>query len=207
MKKFLYIITFMLINLGMSFAATHIIVNSGSTFSPDNITINSGDTVDFQLTSTIHNAVEVSQSTWEANGTTKLSGWFEVPFGGGKVKLTEAGTHYYVCANHAFMGMKGIINVNTSAGVRSAAYLNKALFKISTNSAKGQINVLYSVKEKSDVHLSLIDITGNTLNDFVYTEQLPGDYNIFIERLLVAGTYIIRMSVNDRVYTRKILIM
>jgi len=86
--------------------------NTQLVFNPSNITITVGDYVQFVLGS-IHNAVEVSQATWNANGTTALSGGFSVPFGGGMVTPANlpAGTHYFVCQAHASMGMKGIITV------------------------------------------------------------------------------------------------
>ena len=86
--------------------------NSGLAFSPASVTINIGDSVNFVLTS-IHTVVEVSQATWNANGTTPLSNGFSKGSGGGMVlpaKLT-LGTHYYVCGNHASFGMKGVIIV------------------------------------------------------------------------------------------------
>jgi plastocyanin len=93
------------------------ITNSGLTFTPDTLRITLGDGVDFSLES-IHNAVEVSQETWNANGNTALEGGFSVPLGGGSVSpdLLTAGTHWYVCEPHASTGMKGVIIVdNVSA--------------------------------------------------------------------------------------------
>jgi plastocyanin len=94
------------------FCSTREIKNSGNTFTPASITINFGDDVHFDLQDA-HNAREVSQATWIANGNIPLSGGFETPFGGGFVfadKLT-VGTHWYVCVPHAELGMKGIIIV------------------------------------------------------------------------------------------------
>ncbi len=90
-------------------AAQHQITNSGFSFSPSNITIAVGDTVNFVL-DPMHNVVEVSQATWNANGNTS-NGGFSLGFGGGTVIFALAGTYYYVCAPHAASGMKGIINV------------------------------------------------------------------------------------------------
>jgi plastocyanin len=87
----------------------HTVTNAGFSFSPSLLTINAGDTVRFQL-DTIHNAVEVSQATWNANGNTP-NGGFSVGFGGGDVLFTTPGTYYYVCQPHAGSGMKGRIVV------------------------------------------------------------------------------------------------
>ena len=113
MKSFL--LSLPLLFLGIpAFSTTWTITNLDFTFNPATITINQGDNVNFNL-GIIHNAVEVSLSTWNANGNTALAGGFEVPFGGGSVQSSQLaiGTHYYVCAPHASSGMKGMIIVQS----------------------------------------------------------------------------------------------
>jgi len=93
-------------------AKTWTITNSGFVFSPATLTIQQGDTVEFVIGSS-HNAVEVSQATFDANGATALQTGFATPSKGGKIfpaQLT-VGTHYYVCTPHASFGMKGQIIV------------------------------------------------------------------------------------------------
>jgi len=112
---------FTLLLLSMSIAAfckTWTISNSGTTFTPNTITITEGDSVVFDIEDS-HDALEVSQSTWNSNGNTALSGGFQVSYGGGTVlpaKLT-VGTHYFVCEPHASLGMKGQIIVQGAAGI------------------------------------------------------------------------------------------
>ncbi len=101
-----------------SHATIHTVSSSGYTFSPSSVSIQLGDTISFSLSS-IHNAEEVSQSTWSADGTTS-DGGFETPYGGGLVVLTHTGTYYYVCATHASLGMKGTITVNSTTGVNDS---------------------------------------------------------------------------------------
>ena len=111
--KFRLLLFTLLLSAGFSgFCTTWTIGFSGNTFTPSSITITFGDTVNFALNST-HNAVEVSQTTWIANGTTPLAGGFQVPLGGGSVFPAQlgVGTHYYVCTPHASLGMKGTITV------------------------------------------------------------------------------------------------
>ncbi len=97
-------------------ATTYTVVNSGFTFSPDSISVTLGDTVIFSLSAS-HNAVEVSQATWNANGSTS-NGGFSFPLGGGTWVPAAAGTYYYVCSPHASFGMKGrvFVNVPTTTG-------------------------------------------------------------------------------------------
>ncbi len=112
MKKYLIISLLLLFSTIEVHATKWTITVVGASFSPSTITITSGDSVLFSI-STAHNAVEVSQATWNANGNTSLSGGFSTPFGGGLVLPSNltVGTHYYVCAPHASIGMKGIIIV------------------------------------------------------------------------------------------------
>jgi plastocyanin len=119
MKKSLplaLLILFSVITTGM--CTTWTINNSGLTFTPDTITIVFGDEVNFSLEST-HDVLEVSQETWDANGTTALESGFSLPFGGGSVSTTQlsVGTHWYVCTVHASTGMKGVIIVESATDI------------------------------------------------------------------------------------------
>ncbi|HLA99773.1 MAG TPA: plastocyanin/azurin family copper-binding protein, partial [Bacteroidota bacterium] len=122
--KFLFLfIALSVISALPSQATTHTVTAVGFTFSPSSLTITAGDTVIFSI-SGIHNAVEVSQATWDANGTTPLGGGFSLPLGGGSVVLTVVGTHWYVCQPHASSGMKGIITVNPTGPPPSTITIN-----------------------------------------------------------------------------------
>ena len=120
MKRFKFFAVLSMFSL-IGFSANKQITNVGFTFSPSSLTIEAGDNVTFVLEG-IHNAVEVSQATWNANGTTALPGGFSVPFGGGELLPAQlpVGTHYYVCTNHVSSGMKGIIIVGTATGIEES---------------------------------------------------------------------------------------
>lgn len=104
-----------LYNSTAAFCTTWTVVNSGFAFSPATLTITDGDIVQFTLASN-HNAREVSQTTWNANGNTALSGGFQTAFSGGTVTAAQltVGTHYYVCSPHAGGGMKATIIVQAA---------------------------------------------------------------------------------------------
>ncbi|MDP7430336.1 MAG: plastocyanin/azurin family copper-binding protein, partial [Flavobacteriales bacterium] len=111
MKKYLSLL-FSIYFLSLNAQNSHTImaVAGGITFSPDTLTITIGDTISFNIGST-HNAVEVSDSTWIANGTAS-NGGFNIPFGGGAFIPTTVQAYYYVCQPHVTMGMKGVIIAN-----------------------------------------------------------------------------------------------
>jgi len=80
----------------------------GMSFSPDTIICDVGDTINFILGG-YHNAVEVSDSTWLANGNTS-NGGFSFGYGAtGMFIPDQCHTYYYVCQPHASSGMKGVI--------------------------------------------------------------------------------------------------
>ena len=80
-------------------------------FTPENLTIAAGDCVEFVMSNT-HNAIEVSQDSYDNRDGTALEGGFTVQFGETQsVKFEEAGTHYYVCQPHINMDMVGTIVV------------------------------------------------------------------------------------------------
>lgn len=93
---------------------THVVNSAGLIYNPDSISITQGDAVQFQIGGS-HDAREVSQATYNANGNT-WNGGFQTAFGGGLVNLPNLGTYYYVCTPHASLGMKGRIFVQPYAG-------------------------------------------------------------------------------------------
>ena len=71
------------------------------------------DCVEFAMSNT-HNAVEVSQESFESSppSGTPLDGGFQVNFGETlEVQFDDPGVHYYVCQPHISMGMLGTITV------------------------------------------------------------------------------------------------
>ena len=80
-------------------------------FTPEDLTIAVGDCVNFVMSDT-HNAIEVSQESYDNRDGAALDGGFQVQFGETEtVYFGEAGTHYYVCQPHIAMDMIGTITV------------------------------------------------------------------------------------------------
>lgn len=84
---------------------------AAKTFDPASLTIMAGDSVKFTV-GPIHTATQVDKATWDANGTTPLSGGFDIAGGNTQtVMFASPGTIYFVCKPHVGMGMKGKITV------------------------------------------------------------------------------------------------
>lgn len=158
-------------------ANTVIVTNSGNTFIPEEITIELGDTVLFNITS-YHNAVEVSQSTWDANGTTP-NGGFDIAYGGGELVLNSTGTFYYVCTPHASLGMKGIINVTstvTSLDQGTAEDNSKAALNVYPNPVSDMMYLNFNVSKQSGISIDIVDITGRTTQNLINSQYDAGTY-------------------------------
>jgi plastocyanin len=209
MKKTILFLLVILASTSISFSTTHVIANSGFSFSPSSITINIGDTVNFVLESS-HNAREVSQATWNANGTTS-NGGFDVPFGGGKVVLTQTGTHYYVCVPHASIGMKGTITVNSAADVetmRESTPDNFTLMQNYPNPFNPTTTISFALGARSFVLLTVFDLVGKQVGTILSAELPPGRYlQQWNATDLPSGVYFYRLQAGDFVETKKLILL
>jgi plastocyanin len=191
MKKLF--ISLFLVSLGTAaLCTTWTVTYSGYTFTPATVTITVGDDVNFVLIS-MHNAVEVSQATWNADGNTPLSGGFSVPFGGGLVSAAQltVGTHWYVCSPHASLGMKGIIIVSTSTGIKEnqaptniSVYPNPAVDFITVKANTGLQNSLYIIT----------DLAGRQ----ILSGKLNGEDNLVEISQLEKGIYLFQVAGHRR---------
>ncbi len=173
------ILSLMLLVLSTSslFSTTWTIGNSGNTFSPSTITILPGDDVTFNLES-VHNAVEVSQTTWNANGTAALAGGFQTAVGGGPLQASQlgVGTHYYVCTPHASLGMKGTIIVQNATGIEDnklpagiSIYPNPSLISLTLKANDDEIGSGFYIADLSGRRVASGKIENNiTIVDISY---------------------------------------
>jgi plastocyanin len=201
-KLLLFFLSGMLVSAG--FCATTTVSNSGTSFTPQDITIALGDNVSFTLGIT-HDAVEVSQATWNANGNTPLSSGFAVPFGGGNVftdKLT-VGIHYYVCEPHAAFGMKGTITVLDPTGI--AANPLKENISVYPNPSNGNFQLqLNNLPSGTKLDMGIYTLKGQK----VFAQPVIRQQNtVNIETAdLPKGVYILRLNGMKENYCRKIVI-
>ena len=195
MKKII-IFTLLLFAIGTGYSKVYTITNSGFSFSPSTLTINLGDTVNFSLAS-IHNAVEVDQSTWNANGNTS-NGGFSTADGGGMVIITSPGIHYYVCFYHASMGMKGTITVNSTTAIEFTDHTvpaNYLLLQNYPNPFNPSTVISYALPFESKVSLRIYDLLGKQLLEPINKVEPAGFHNInFHPDNLASGIYFYRID-------------
>jgi plastocyanin len=173
---------------------SHTISSSGLSYTPSGLTVNQGDQIVFDVGGN-HPTVEVSQSTWDNNGTSALSGGFSFPSGSGSFTASEVGTHYYVCTNHVGSGMKGTITVTA---VTSVSSIPSDKFKVILN--KNEL----SIEAVSDnlIEISLFNVLGNE----VVSAQFLAGKTILFEETLQTGMYILQLKQNNEVMVDKYVI-
>ncbi|HEY5591631.1 MAG TPA: T9SS type A sorting domain-containing protein [Paludibacter sp.] len=206
MKKI--ILSLLLITISLNgFSITWSIANSGFSFSPATLTINQGDDVNYVIASS-HNAVEVSQAVWNANGNTSSNG-FLVPFGGGIVSAAQltVGTHYYVCTPHASLGMKGKIIVQAPAGFEENKTQTDIL--IYPNPVIDHLNVQYNSLETNVLEIKLFDLEGKMLKVLFAKTLVAGpfmkSYDLSTETQ--PGVYFVQIVLGEKISFKKVVVL
>ena len=168
------------------------VTNNYYTYSPQTITINAGDTVVFEISSG-HDVVEVSQQTWNSNGNTQLSGGFSLPYGGGTLLTANltAGTHYYVCTPHAYMGMKASIIVQNITPVINNKVFSE--FSVYPNPVTDVVNIRITGDKKGEV-FSIVNLAGKQ----VLTGKLEDEINSVDLSGLNSGLYFVQLGTVKR---------
>jgi len=190
------------------YGATVTIINVALTFSPATLTINQGDNVLFTINSA-HDALEVSQTTYNANGITPLTGGFSVPLGGGTVSSSQlpVGIHYYVCTIHASLGMKGIITVQALTTVPETSAQNDV--KIYPNPAKENITVQYNPSTSNVVEIKLFNLQGKLVHVLIPRTEVSGIFlrTLSLNKITEAGVYIVQIVSGENTTYQKIVIL
>ena len=111
MKRYSTLLFSLSIALLSAAQTDHDVVTQGLSYNPAELIVSVGDNVNFTISAT-HPTTQVSEDTWNSNGTTPLPGGFGTNTSSFSITVTEPGVIYYVCDNHVGAGMKGTITVN-----------------------------------------------------------------------------------------------
>jgi plastocyanin len=203
MKTKLFLLLLLLSSTFLGYSKKWTITNSGYSFSPASLTIAYGDSVNFSLAS-IHNAVEVSQATWNSNGSSSNNG-FSTSLGGGLVlpaKLT-VGAHYYVCAPHAAGGMKGTIIVQATTGV--SEFQLRPEINVYPNPSSGKFRLFINGSEKQPLYdVAIYSMAGEkVLYKSGFKNQVSTEINVTD---YPKGIYFLKVG-NELVNSEKIVII
>ena len=198
-RLFLLLIPFLAMNVS---ATMYTVTNSGLTFTPASLTVNVGDTVRWDITS-IHNAVEVSEATWNANGSTALTGGFSIPYGGGMHVFTNAGIHYYVCQSHIASGMKGTVTVTSTTSTNSPDAVTRELqlHGIAPQPATDLVVVDLQTSRKTSVSVDVFDVSGRKMTEGIERSLGPGAHTVPLRVAgLRSGVYFLRFVSDEQAF-------
>jgi plastocyanin len=198
-RKFFLLVPLLVISLVAVAQQTHTITSSGNTFTPSTLTVNVGDQVQFNAGAN-HPVQQVSQATWDANGTTPLNGGFSFPNGSGTFTPANAGTVYYVCTSHVQLGMKGTITVTVATGINDQESGRGRLYPVPAND-----HVIYESPGNMIIdEIRILDLTGRPVIQLRGLEQPSGQFKIDVSGLN-KGMYIIRIRSGESTIIKKFL--
>lgn len=169
-----------------SFATKHNINTSGTTYSPSTLAAQVGDTLVIQA-SNMHPCVQVSETSWNNNTATELSGGWGTKNSNFEYVITTNADIYYVCANHVGSGMKGKVTVTTPTGieVNNSSIIN--VFPVPVNN-----KLTVTISSLPTANMEIYDLKGQ----LIYTTKLfNGNNNLDLD--LPAGNYIYQIYSNE----------
>jgi len=126
---------------------THELLVEDDQFNPSSMTIAAGDHVHIHWDNSVthdHTFTQVTQATWNANGTTVLPGGYNFGVGtpnpGIDFTITPLSAVWYVCQNHVSMGMKGTINVTGTSGIEEP--MAQESITLAPNPASASVSII-----------------------------------------------------------------
>jgi plastocyanin len=202
MKKILLVFMTVLVYLQLNAQVTYTVSKgTGNSFSPSTLIVNQGDIVHFAL-SAPHDVTQVSQATWNANGTTPLAGGFVFASGSGDFTATTPGTIYFVCTVHvASDQMKGTITVNAVTGINDTH--KDATPRVYPNPARDYVTFITD-KNSTVEEIKILDLSGKAVK-ILPKSDISGEQVKMDIANLNRGMYFIVVRNADGIVTEKFL--
>ena len=205
MKKIYSVLLLSILAISMK-ATSYTVTISGFSYSPATLTVSVGDVVTIAASGS-HPLAEVSQTTWNANGTATLSTGFGTKTSSYTFTITSASDIYYVCTNHVTMGMKGMITVS-SVGVKEQANQISGI-SIFPNPAKNQFSVKFNSSENGNVTAKLYSICGQEIESLTVNKEFfvgTATLNFDLQNHVPSGVYFVQLNYNSNKITKKLII-
>lgn len=191
-------------------AATVNINIVGFSYSPSNVTVNVGDVININ-TNSLHPTTQVSQATWNANGTTPIANALfisEITTITFTITADLAGTTiYYVCENHVLSsGMKGQIVVSLATGLEENTK-REFNFTIYPNPVTNNSALNISLKKNDNVDMKIYGSDGKLVSNYLQQKMNAGEYTLrFDAGKLQTGIYIVQLKTSQGILRKQILV-
>lgn len=189
-------------------ATSFTITTVGFAYSPASLTVTAGDVITIQTT-TAHPTAQVDAATWNANGTSTVTGGWGVQTNNYTFTASVVGTMYYVCTSHVLsMQMKGKIDVVPTVGINEkTAFLNN--FELFPNPATNTIGLNFSLNANSSLSAKLFNVLGQEVCVLISNTNLQDNnysYKLDVPANIPSGTYFVLITANENRFTKKLVI-
>ena len=162
---------------------THLIRGVDFEYIPDTAYLIAGDSIHFDPTNGLHNMTETSFSDWSNNQAITNGGFDTAIAVDTTFVIDTAGTYYFVCLPHGFVGMKGVLIVSPlSVSIEEEKELPIEPWP---NPTTGKVNI----PGRFD-RMEVYDLTGKTIGAY---KDTPIDLSNVKE-----GIYILRVSTGSQ---------
>lgn len=100
------------------------------------------------------------------------------------------------------------INISNNGVGLNELFESSLSYNVYPNPNDGNMNVSFTLSEKKNVKIELIDLLGKTLETATNSILQPGDYNFELGKSnkLAQGIYFAKMTVDGKVYTQKVIV-
>ena len=173
-KLFIFLAVIAALTLEVN-ATKHTVTISGTSYSPAVLSANIGDTITINA-STFHPLVQVSKAIWNIDEVAELAGGWGTTSKNHTFKVSTSDTLYYVCANHASLGMKGRVIVARPAGINDLT-AEKASVSVYPNPMTSTGTVKLSSFGSNMLSVQVFNIAGQLEKDLTSAlTNLNGEY-------------------------------
>ncbi len=188
-------------SLGVIAQQTATLGFSGGNYSPAILTITEGDTILFSVTAS-HPVREVTQATWNANGSTSNGGFTAT--NGQKVKFNTVGTFYYVCTNHFASGIKGQIVVEAANSIEED--VANVSVKAYPSPVISDLNLVLDLNQSEELSIEIYNIIGEQVYSKGETNFSTGKNTMTIDFSDFSnGAYFIKVIGKEEQYSVKVM--
>ena len=187
--------------MGLSFqsqATTHVVMVQDFEFVPASMTVSVGDTITWTWVNGIHTTTSTSvpaeAQSWDADITSSATVFSYV--------VEIEGDYTYICTVHP--DMVGSFSAEATTGIFP---INAGpLMAVGNTLLQDQLEITYSISSPSTVNISLYDITGVKVKNFMTGFQAAGEYEeVVTVGNLPKGVYFLSLETQDGVVTRKLV--
>ena len=206
MKTLLSIIIFIAL-FNLTYATNYTINYSIYSYMPNFLAVKVGDQVTISA-STAYPWVQVDKATWNANGSSPMSGGWGTKTADYVFTATAVDTIYFVCSTFAgSYGMKGMIIVQNAAGINNQT-IGSLNFNIYPNPVVSTSILKLNFPEATKISINLYNINGQ-LEKIILSEAdvIAGKYQYsFDVSNIDNGIYFVDIINNHNHHIKKMIV-